>query len=344
MRVFVTGGSGYIGSHTIIELLRAGHEVYSCDNYCNSSSESLRRVRRLVNAGFGEGQIDVRDTFAVRKVMEEFSPDAVIHFAGLKAVEASVRNPLEYYDNNVVGTLRLLEAMDAVGCDKIVFSSSATVYGDAAYLPYDEAHPLAPTNPYGQTKLAAENLIRDWCASRENAAGILLRYFNPVGAHASGDIGEDPNGVPANLMPYIAQVAIGRRPYLRIFGNDYSTRDGTGERDYIHVVDLARAHVRAIEHAIKSSGSEAVNVGTGQGFTVLEMVEAFAKACQREVPYRVVDRRPGDVARSVASVEKAKQLLGWTAQLDLDHMCQSVWKWQSSHPNGLEPGRLTGRA
>lgn len=341
MKIFVTGGSGYIGSHTILELLRAGHEVYSCDNYCNSSSESLRRVRRLANLDFGEAEIDVRDPVALQKVLEEFPPDVVIHFAGLKAVETSVQKPLEYYDNNVVGTLRLLQAMDAVGCDKIVFSSSATVYGDAAYLPYDEDHPLAPTNPYGQTKLAAEDIIRDWCAAKKSASGVLLRYFNPVGAHASGDIGEDPNGVPANLMPYIAQVAIGRRAYLRVFGNDYSTRDGTGERDYIHVVDLAQAHVRAIEYAASSTGCEAINVGTGHGITVLEMVEAFAKACQREVPYQIVDRRPGDVARSVASVEKARQLLGWTAQLGLDEMCQTAWTWQSSNPNGLETYRFT---
>lgn len=335
MRVLVTGGAGYIGSHTILELLRAGHEVFSVDNYCNSSPEALRRVRRLANADVGEAEADVRDGTKLVEVMADFKPDAVIHFAGLKAVGASETEPLNYYENNVLGTLRLLQAMDGAGCKKIVFSSSATVYGEPQYLPYDEDHPLNPANTYGRTKLMAEQVIADWCRATVGASAALLRYFNPVGAHPSGEIGEDPNGVPDNLMPYIAQVAVGRRPHLNIFGDDYETRDGTGERDYIHVVDLAQAHVAAIEFSDSFADCEAINVGTGCGATVLELLSDFEKATSQTVPYQIGARRAGDIARSVASVKKASRLLGWSARLGIHEMCQTTWRWQSANPNGF---------
>lgn len=334
MKVLVTGGAGYIGSHTILELLRAGHEVFACDNYCNSSPEALRRVRRLANADFGEADVDIRDAGRLGEVMAEFSPAAVIHFAGLKAVGASAKVPLEYYDNNVLGTLRLLEALDGVNCRRIVFSSSATVYGEPKYLPYDEAHPLNPANTYGRTKLVAEQVIADWCAATPGASAALLRYFNPVGAHPSGEIGEDPNGIPDNLMPFIAQVAVGRRPHLNVFGNDYDTRDGTGERDYIHVVDLARAHVAAIEFVRESSGCEAVNIGTGTALSVMDMVKGFEAASSRPIPVQFVERRDGDLASYYADPAKARELLGWQAQFGLEEICGSTWNWQSRNPNG----------
>lgn len=334
MKVLVTGGAGYIGSHTILELLRAGHDVFSVDNYCNSSPESLRRVRRLANADIGEAEVDVRDSGKLCEVIADFAPEAVVHFAGLKAVGASTEVPLEYYDNNVVGTLRLLEAMDRAGCRKIVFSSSATVYGEAQYLPYDEDHPLAPTNPYGRTKLLAENVIRDWCAADEGASAALLRYFNPVGAHSSGNIGENPLGTPENLMPYVAQVASGLRPHLNVFGNDYSTRDGTGERDYIHVVDLALAHVSALDFITVNRGCEAINIGTGLSYSVLDLVKAFENVSGRKIPIHFCERRKGDVAKSLAGTAKAHALLEWNATRDLDDMCSSTWLWQSHNPDG----------
>jgi UDP-glucose 4-epimerase len=334
MRVLVTGGAGYIGSHTILELLRAGHEVFSVDNYCNSSPESLRRVRRLANADVGETEIDVRDGTKLAEVMAEFEPDAVIHFAGLKAVGTSEKEPLLYYENNVLGTLCLLQAMDNVGCKRIVFSSSATVYGEPQYLPYDEDHPLNPANTYGRTKLMAEQVIADWCRATAHASAALLRYFNPVGAHPSGEIGEDPNGVPDNLMPYIAQVAVGRRPHLNVFGDDYDTRDGTGERDYIHVVDLALAHVSALDLMKANQGCEAINVGTGLSYSVLDLVKAFESASGRKIPIHFCERRKGDVAKSLAGTAKARALLEWNATRGLDKMCSSTWLWQSRNPGG----------
>ena len=334
MRVLVTGGAGYIGSHTILELLRAGHDVFSCDNYCNSSPESLRRVRRLANADFGEAEVDVRDDARLAEVMVEFAPDAVIHFAGLKAVGASEEEPLKYYDNNVLGTLSLLRAMDSAGCKGIVFSSSATVYGEPQYLPYDEDHPLNPANTYGRTKLMAEQVIRDWCIATDGASAALLRYFNPVGAHSSGEIGEDPNGVPDNMMPYIAQVAVGRRPHLDVFGDDYETRDGTGERDFIHVVDLARAHVAAIEFAAATTGCDAFNIGTGKAYSVMDMVKGFEDACSKEIPIEIVGRRKGDLASYYADASKANGELGWVAELGLEDICKSTWAWQSRNPDG----------
>ena len=334
MRVFVTGGAGYIGSHTILELLRAGHEVFSCDNYCNSSPEALRRVRRLANADFGEAKVDIRDASQLSAVMAYFAPAAVIHFAGLKAVGASATVPLEYYDTNVVGTLRLLQAMDRVGCKKIVFSSSATVYGEPQYLPYDETHPLNPANTYGRTKLTAEQVICDWQGATRNGSAALLRYFNPVGAHPSGEIGEDPNGVPDNLMPFIAQVAVGRRPHLKVFGNDYDTRDGTGERDYIHVVDLARAHVAALDFVGQHLSCEAFNIGSGASFSVMDVVKGFEAASGRSIPLVAADRREGDLATYFADARKANTLLGWRAELGLDDICRTTWTWQSRNPGG----------
>lgn len=334
MKVFVTGGAGYIGSHTIVELLRAGHDVLSCDNYCNSSPEALKRVRRLANSDLREVNLDVRDGSQLGAVMGDFGPNAVIHFAGLKAVGASSAAPLEYYDSNVVGTLRVLQAMDLVGCKSMVFSSSATVYGDAQYLPYDEDHPLAPTNPYGRTKLIAEQLISDWHNAHKDASAVLLRYFNPVGAHSSGDIGEDPTGVPDNLMPYVAQVACGRRSRLNVFGDDYDTQDGTGERDYVHVVDLARAHVRAVEYASTHAVCEPINIGTGKSYSVLQLVKEFERVSGKRVPLQIAARRTGDVAKSFAATERAHNLLGWKASHSLTDMCESNWIWQSRNPNG----------
>mgnify|MGYP006266364341 CR=1 FL=1 len=334
MRVFVTGGAGYIGSHTLLELLRAGHEVCSYDNYCNSSPEALRRVRRLANADLSEIEGDVRDRTELLQAMTAFSPDAVIHFAGLKAVGQSDKVPLQYYETNVVGTLRLLEAMDACDCNRLVFSSSATVYGEPQYLPYDEDHPLAPMNTYGRTKLVAEQAIADWCEASGSASSVLLRYFNPVGAHSSGQIGEDPNGIPDNLMPYIAQVAVGKRPCLQVFGNDYETRDGTGERDYIHVADLAEAHVAALDFAGSHAGCEAFNIGTGKAFSVMEMVNGFGAACGRELPVEFTARRAGDLPRYFADAGKAQRCLGWTARKGLEDICRSTWAWQSRNPNG----------
>ncbi|MBA4748274.1 MAG: UDP-glucose 4-epimerase GalE, partial [Sphingopyxis sp.] len=278
MKVLVTGGAGYIGSHTVLRLLAAGHQICVFDNFSNASPVALDRVRARSNRELQVAFGDIRSGDDLRDVFTQFAPDVVIHFAGLKAVGESSERPLLYYDNNVAGSARLLEAMDAAGCLRIVFSSSATVYGEPQYLPFDEAHPIAPTNPYGRTKAMVEAMIADWCAAKPEASAVLLRYFNPVGAHPSGQIGEDPRGVPNNLMPYVAQVAVGRRPRLAIYGDDYPTRDGTGERDYIHVEDLAAAHLAAMDYAASHSGCEAVNVGTGRGTTVHELVAAYARA------------------------------------------------------------------
>ena len=334
MRVFVTGGAGYIGSHTLVELLREAQDVCVCDNYSNSSPEALARVRRLTNADFTQCDIDIRDEVPLHDKLAEFRPDVVVHFAGLKAVGESNELPLAYYDNNVVGSVRLLAAMDAAGCKRIVFSSSATVYGEPCYLPYDEKHPLAPTNPYGRTKLMVEQIIADWCATAPDKSAALLRYFNPVGAHESGDIGEDPSGIPNNLMPFVAQVAVGRRPHVSVFGNDYATSDGTGERDYIHVVDLARAHIAAINYVMGHTGCEPFNIGTGSANSVLQIIRAFEQASGRAIPYEIVSRRQGDVAASVAAVDNAHERLGWKADYSLDQICQSSWNWQSRNPNG----------
>ncbi|NPA29436.1 MAG: UDP-glucose 4-epimerase GalE [Epsilonproteobacteria bacterium] len=332
-KIFVTGGAGYIGSHTCVELLEAGYEVVVYDNLSNASVESLRRVERITGkpVAFVEG--DIRDKTALLSAMEGCS--AVIHFAGLKAVGESVQKPLAYYDNNVCGTVTLLEAMRQKGIKTLVFSSSATVYGDPQYLPLDEKHPLSATNPYGRTKLMIEEILRDLFVAEPTWRMAILRYFNPVGAHESGLIGEDPRDIPNNLMPYVSQVAVGRLEYLRVFGGDYPTKDGTGVRDYIHVVDLAKGHVAALK-ALQKPMCEAINLGTGNGYSVLEVVKAFEEASGRPVPYRIVDRRPGDVAACYADPAKAKELLGWEARYDMRRMCEDAWRWQSNNPQGYD--------
>lgn len=338
MKVLVTGGAGYIGTHTLLQLLRERHEILVFDNYSNSSPQALQRVKQLTNADFEVCEGDIQDGAALHAAFEEFKPEAVIHFAGLKAVGESNEIPLEYYGQNVSGTIELLKAMQRHACRNIVFSSSATVYGTPQYLPYDEQHPLNPASPYGRTKYFIEEIIRDWTASWSDGSAVLLRYFNPVGADVSGRIGEDPFGIPNNLVPYIAQVAVGRLKQLQVFGDDYQTRDGTGERDYIHVEDLARAHLSAIEYAANTRGCEAINIGTGRSASVLEMVHAFERASGQAVPYSVGPRRDGDVAQMLSSVEKAQQLLGWSAKLDIDDMCQTTWNWQHNNPNGYDAG------
>ncbi len=336
MKVFVTGGAGYIGTHTLLQLLAAGHEPCVFDNFSNASPVALARVRQLSNRDFETIEGDIRDAAMLRSALVDFAPDAVIHFAGLKAVGESNDKPLLYYENNVSGSVNLLAAMDAAGCRRIVFSSSATVYGEAQYLPFDETHPIAPTNPYGRTKAMVEGAIADWATATPGTSGVLLRYFNPVGAHESGRIGEDPRDIPNNLMPYIAQVAVGRREKLSIFGDDYPTRDGTGERDYIHVVDLAAAHLAALDHSKRATGCDAINIGTGHGVTVKELVAAYERAIGRSIPTQIVGRRAGDIASSYAATDKAARLLGWRAALDVDAMCASSWLWQSSSPEGYE--------
>lgn len=336
MKVFVTGGAGYIGSHTLVALLAADHEVCVYDNFDNSSPVALARVRQLTNRDMAVVEADVRDNDALTRALTDFAPDAVVHFAGLKAVGESNDIPLRYYQTNVTGTMNLLAAMDAARCKRIVFSSSATVYGEAQYLPFDEEHPIAPTNPYGRTKAMAESVIGDWASATPDASAVLLRYFNPVGAHESGRIGEDPQDIPNNLMPFVAQVAVGRRAKLSIFGDDYDTRDGTGERDYIHVVDLAAAHLAALEYSARAVGCEAINVGTGQGITVKELVAAYEAACGQAIAVEIAPRRPGDVASSYAATTKAERLLNWRAALDVDDMCANSWLWQSENPMGFE--------
>ena len=338
MRILITGGAGYIGGHTLVEALNAGHEAHVVDNLCNSSVESLARVKQLTNRDFGFTRADIRDGAAMRDVVNDFAPEAVIHFAGLKAVGASVSEPLAYFDNNVAGTLALLGALRDSECRRFVFSSSATVYGDPDYLPIDEAHPLRTTNPYGRTKLQIEGILQDLAASDPAWSIALLRYFNPVGAHPSGRIGEDPVGVPDNLLPFVAQVAVGRRDALSVYGDDYDTPDGTGVRDYIHVTDLARAHLAAIDWTARARGCEAFNLGTGRGVSVLEMVEAFSEASGRPIPVRIAPRRPGDVATCFADARKAEAELGWRAELGLDEMCRSAWNWQSRNPERLRFG------
>lgn len=332
--IFVTGGAGYIGSHTCVELLDAGHDVTVFDNFCNSQPEALARVQRITGRQPKLVQGDIRDRAALVAALAQSGASAVIHFAGLKAVGESVQQPLAYYDNNVVGTLRLLEAMLECGIRTLVFSSSATVYGDPQRLPLTEDHPLSSTNPYGQTKLVIENMLRDLYHSDPSWRLSLLRYFNPVGAHASGLIGEDPQGMPNNLLPFVAQVAVGRREFLNVWGNDYATADGTGVRDYIHVVDLALGHLKALERLQQHTECQAINLGTGVGFSVLDMVRAFEQASGKPVPYKIAPRRAGDIAACYADPGLALSLLGWRAQRGLDAMCTDTWRWQSSNPKG----------
>jgi len=332
--IFVTGGAGYIGSHTCVELLNAGHDVTVFDNFCNSQPEALRRVERITGKQLTCVQGDIRDRDALTTALRASGARAVIHFAGLKAVGESVAQPFAYYDNNVVGTLRLLQAMADCKVKTLVFSSSATVYGDPQRLPLTEDHPLSATNPYGQTKLSIELMLRDVQRSDPAWRIAVLRYFNPVGAHESGLIGEDPQGVPNNLLPFVAQVAVGRREFLNVWGNDYPTPDGTGVRDYIHVVDLALGHLAALQALEGRPGGLTVNLGTGTGYSVLEMVHAFEAASGRAVPYRISPRRSGDVAACYADPTLAQQVLGWRAQRDLAAMCRDAWNWQHQNPTG----------
>ena len=334
MRVLVTGGAGYIGSHTCVELLAAGHRVVVIDNLRNSKEAALERVREIAGRPLAFVKADLRDAAALDTVFHEYSFDAVIHFAGLKAVGESTEIPLDYYDNNVGGTLTLCRAMGNAGVHALVFSSSATVYGDPASVPIREDFPLSATNPYGRTKLFIEEILRDLHHSQRDWDIALLRYFNPVGAHVSGRIGEDPNGIPNNLMPFVAQVAIGKQPELKVFGDDYDTPDGTGVRDYIHVVDLARGHLAALERLNARPGVVTYNLGTGRGYSVLEMARAFERASGRAVPYRVVARRPGDIAQCYVDPTLASAELGWQAQLGIDDMVRDGWRWQSANPDG----------
>lgn len=341
-RVVLTGGAGYIGSHTLLELLALNHEVCVLDSFVNSSPEALARVRKLAGREFAVERADIRDGQAVERIFTSFKPDAVIHFAGLKAVGEGERKPVAYYNVNVAGTLNLLKAMTVSDCSKIIFSSSATVYGDPDYLPLDEAHPCRPASVYGRTKYVAEQILFDWAKATPGSSAIVLRYFNPVGAHESGEIGEDPQDIPNNLMPFIAQVAIGLRQKLAIFGDDYDTPDGTGLRDYIHVLDLARAHADALAYACRQpTGADVLNLGSGNGATVRQMLAAYERACGRSLSFEVVPRRPGDVAASVADPSKAEKLLAWKARHTLEEMCSSSWKWQSKNPKGYRSSDQT---
>ncbi|MEM9636073.1 MAG: UDP-glucose 4-epimerase GalE [Pseudomonadota bacterium] len=328
MRIAVTGGAGFIGSHTTTLLLEAGHEVLILDSFANAEDDVPDRVAGIAGREAHVARCDITDAVPLGRELGAFRPEAVIHFAGLKAVGEAVANPLEYYRVNVGGSVTLFREMAEIACNRLVFSSSATVYGDPDEVPIPETHGLNPTNPYGHSKRMVEQVIEDWGVSTPALAAISLRYFNPVGAHPSARIGEAPQGVPNNLMPYVAQVAQGRREQLSVFGNDYGTPDGTGVRDYIHVMDLARAHLAALDLTGRETGVQAINVGTGTGYSVLEMIAAFAAASGREVPYEITDRRPGDIATSLANPEKAKAQMGWQAELDLDDMCRDAWAWQ----------------
>ena len=337
MTVLLTGGAGYIGSHTAVELLNAGHDVIIADNYANSSPIVAQRITQITGKPVKCYEADAADPAALERIFQENAIDSVIHFAGLKAVGESVRLPLDYYRNNLDSTLALLAAMESHGVRQLIFSSSATVYGKHAALPYREDAETGPcTNPYGWTKLFIEQILRDYAAAHPDFSVVLLRYFNPVGAHESGLMGEDPRDIPNNLMPYIARVAVGTLPYLNVFGNDYPTPDGTGVRDYIHVTDLATGHMAALDYAASHTGVEVFNLGTGTGYSVLDMLHAFSRACGRDIPYRIAPRRSGDIAACYADVTKAREVLGWHARLDIDDMCRSAWNWQSHNPNGYE--------
>jgi len=335
MAILVTGGAGYIGSHTCVELLDSGYEIVVLDNFLNSKPESLNRIKKITGKDFPFYEVDLLDREGVKRVFKENKIDAVIHFAGLKAVGESVEQPLRYYHNNITGTLILCEEMQAAGVKKLVFSSSATVYGNPKSVPIREDFPLHTTNPYGSTKLMIEDILRDLFVADKEWSIALLRYFNPIGAHKSGLIGEDPNGIPNNLMPYIAQVAAGKLECLSVFGNDYNTPDGTGVRDYIHVVDLSKGHLKAVEKVMKDAGVDAYNLGTGTGYSVLDAVDAFERVNGVKVNYKIAPRRPGDIAECYADPKKAKELLGWEAKLGIDEMCRDSWNFVKNNPNGL---------
>jgi len=334
MNVLVTGGAGYIGSHTCVELLNMGHKVIVVDNLCNSNKESLHRVEKITGKSLLFYQADTRDEKDLTEIFKTHAIDAVIHFAGYKAVGESVEKPLEYYQNNVAGMIKLLSVMKKFNVKSFVFSSSATVYGDPHSVPITEKFPLSATNPYGRSKLIIEDVCRDLYLSDNSWNIALLRYFNPVGAHKSGFIGEDPNGIPNNLMPYISQVAVGKREKLSVYGNDYNTPDGTGVRDYIHVVGLAKGHLNALEKLCSNTGLVTYNLGTGQGYSVLEMTQAFERASGKEIPYEIVDRRSGDIAICYADTSYAQQELNWKAQYGIKEMTEDTWRWQENNPNG----------
>lgn len=335
MSVLVTGGAGYIGSHTIVELLNCGYDVVVLDNLANSNKKSLERVKQITGKDVKFYKVDLCDAEGTDKVFEENPEiDSVIHFAGLKAVGESVAKPIEYYYNNIAGTLNLCASMRKHGVKKIVFSSSATVYGMPKSVPIKEDFPLSTTNPYGETKLMIERILKDICVSDPELSVAILRYFNPIGAHKSGLIGEDPNGIPNNLLPYIAQVGIGKLKFLSVFGNDYPTHDGTGVRDYIHVVDLAKAHIKALVFTDKNTGIDYFNIGTGVGYSVLDIVKAYEKASGLKIEYKIVDRRPGDIAECYADPAKAKNVLGWEAEYGIETMCEDLARWQTNNPNG----------
>jgi len=334
MKVLVTGGAGYIGSHTCVELLEAGHEVFVIDNLSNGHEAALERVRGITNCELQFMNADIRDANALNKVFKIFKPDSVIHFAGLKAVGESVTDPLMYYDVNVGGSISLLAAMTRAECNNIVFSSSATVYGEPQYLPYDELHPTNPVNPYGKTKLMIEEILRDWVEINSQKKATILRYFNPVGAHKSGQIGEDPNGTPNNLMPYIAQVAVGRRKCLNIYGNDYDTLDGTGARDYVHIFDLVAAHISALSKQEDFNKFEIINIGSGKTTTVLELLKSFENVSGILIDLKYLSRRSGDLAEFWADSSKASMLLSWNAKFSIDDICQDAWFWQKNNPDG----------
>ena len=333
MAVLISGGTGFIGSHTCVELINAGYDIVVADNLCNSKKEVLDRLKTITGKTIKFYEIDLRDKKALDNIFKTEKIDSVIHFAGLKAVGESVAKPLEYYDNNLISTLVLCEVMRENNCKKLVFSSSATVYGTQEEMPLREDMPLGAINPYGKTKLFIEEILRDLAVSEEWSIA-LLRYFNPIGAHESGLIGEDPNGIPNNLMPYISQVAVGRLKELSVFGDDYDTPDGTGVRDYIHVVDLAKGHVKAVDYVLKATGCEAFNLGTGKGTSVLELKNAFEKASGKTVPFKIAPRRPGDLATVYALPTKAKEVLGWQAEFDVERMCVDTWRWQEKNPMG----------
>lgn len=334
MKVLVCGGAGYIGSHTVTELLARGHEVLILDNFDNASPVVLDRLERVTGRLIASARVDIRDAAALSEVFRSFTADVVIHFAALKSVGESCQKPLDYFDNNISGTITLLRVMRNFGIRRLVFSSSATVYGTPESCPVREDAPLRVTNPYGRTKLVMEELIGDLCAANPDFHAALLRYFNPVGAHLSGQLGEDPSGPPNNLMPYICQVAMGQRPHLNVFGNDYATPDGTGVRDYIHVMDLARAHVDAIDYLASQQRNLTLNLGTGQGYSVLEVVHAFEQVSGRPIPVKICPRRAGDVAACYADPALAAEQMGWRASFGLERMCEDAWRWQSSYPTG----------
>ena len=339
MKILVTGGAGYIGSHTCVELIKSGYEVVVVDNLCNSSLESLKRVEKLVNSSISFYKVDVRDKVALTQVFEKNLINGVIHFAGLKAVGESIEKPIEYCDINVSGTFALTEVMREFGCKTFVFSSSATVYGDPHTVPIKEDFPLSATNPYGRSKLIIEEFLQDVFVADDSWHIALLRYFNPVGAHKSGLIGEDPNDIPNNLIPYISQVAVGKLEKLSVFGGDYDTPDGTGVRDYIHVVDLAKGHIKALQALESKPQVLTVNLGTGKGYSVIDMVKAFERASGEDIPYKIVDRRPGDIATCYADPAYAEKKLGWKAECELDEMCEDTWRWQSQNPDGYPKHR-----